>query len=357
MVIAKTPFRISFFGGGTDFPDYFEEYGGKVLSTTIDKYCYVNIRHLPHFFDYKNEIIYSKIEQVKNVSDIEHPMVKNILKLFNIENLKVTYDADLPARTGLGTSSSFAVGLINAICKYKKIYDVKFKNNLSDNVYDIKKNIADLAIYVERVMCNEAGGVQDQIAASFGGLSIINLKKQTKKSFYNIDIMNFNGYEYEVEKLNIGKEKIKRLSNNLLLYFTGIARNSFEVQKETEKVIKKNNDNLKIMNGLVDKAYDILIKSDNYIEFGKLLDYTWELKRGLSKGISNDYIDDIYMKAKKAGAIGGKLLGAGGGGFLLFYVEDEKKANVENALKDFMKVPFNFEEDGTKIIFDNEENS
>ena len=348
MIIAKTPFRISFFGGGTDFPDYFEENGGKVLSTTIDKYCYVNIRHLPHFFDYKNEIIYSKIEQVKNVTDIEHPMVRNILKLFEIENMKVTYDADLPARTGLGTSSSFAVGLINAICKYKKIFE-------DDKASNIKKFIADLAIYVERIMCNEAGGIQDQIAASFGGLNVVSFHKQKKKDF-NIEgnIKNFNGYEYEVKKIDISNEKVNKLSNNLLLYFTGIARNSFEVQQETGKVIKKNNDNLKLMNELVDEAYNILLNSDNFEEFGKLLDYTWKLKRGLSKGISNNFIDDIYEKAKNAGAVGGKLLGAGGGGFLLFYVNDDKKENVEIALKDFMKVPFSFEDTGTKIIFDNE---
>ena len=266
MIISKTPFRISFFGGGTDFPDFYKEYGGKVLSTTIDKYAYVNVRNLPHFFEYKNEIIYSKIEQVKDIDSINHPMVKNTLSFMGMNNIKVTYDADLPARSGLGTSSSFAVGLINSL------------NNLSETVYDLdsyayRKKIADSAILVERVLCKEAGGIQDQIAAAFGGLNIINMGK-------NINASEEVLYNYEVEKVNIDKDTKDNLSNNLLLFFTGIKRDSFKVQNDTVKNINKKYENLLEMNILVDVAKNHLRKNE-LNEFGKLLDYAWQLKNHL----------------------------------------------------------------------------
>ena len=339
MIISKTPFRISFFGGGTDFPDFYKEYGGKVLSTTIDKYAYVNVRNLPHFFEYKNEIIYSKIEQVKDIDSINHPMVKNTLSFMGMNNIKVTYDADLPARSGLGTSSSFAVGLINSL------------NNLSETVYDLdsyayRKKIADSAILVERVLCKEAGGIQDQIAAAFGGLNIINMGK-------NINASEEVLYNYEVEKVNIDKDTKDNLSNNLLLFFTGIKRDSFKVQNDTVKNINKKYENLLEMNRLVDVAKNHLRKNE-LNEFGKLLDYAWQLKKSLSDSISLNIVDEIYDVGMSAGALGGKLLGAGGGGFILFYVEDKNKNNVRESLKNLMEVEFNFEDGGSKIIFDNE---
>ena len=339
MIISKTPFRISFFGGGTDFPDFYKEYGGKVLSTTIDKYAYVNVRNLPHFFEYKNEIIYSKIEQVKDIDSINHPMVKNTLSFMGMNNIKVTYDADLPARSGLGTSSSFAVGLINSL------------NNLSETVYDLdsyayRKKIADSAILVERVLCKEAGGIQDQIAAAFGGLNIINMGK-------NINASEEVLYNYEVEKVNIDKDTKDNLSNNLLLFFTGIKRDSFKVQNDTVKNINKKYENLLEMNRLVDVAKNHLRKNE-LDEFGKLLDYAWQLKKSLSDSISLNIVDEIYDVGMSAGALGGKLLGAGGGGFILFYVEDKNKNNVRESLKNLMEVEFNFEDGGSKIIFDNE---
>ena len=338
MIISKTPFRISFFGGGTDFPEFYKEHGGKVLSTTIDKYAYVNVRKLPHFFEYKNEIIYSKIEQVKEIDNINHPMVKNTLKHMGVDNIKVTYDADLPARSGLGTSSSFAVGLINSL------------NNLSENKYNLdsyeyRKKIADSAIYVERVLCSEAGGIQDQIAASFGGLNIINMGKNVNSSDEAL-------YNYEVEKVNIDTDTKENLSNNLLLFFTGIKRDSFKVQNDTVKNINKKYENLLEMNRLVDVAKNHLRKNE-LNEFGKLLDYAWQLKKSLSDSISLNIVDEIYDAGMSAGALGGKLLGAGGGGFILFYVEDKYKNNVRDALKKLMEVEFNFEEGGSKIIFDN----
>ena len=336
MIISKTPFRISFFGGGTDFPDFYNEYGGKVISTSIDKYCYVNIRLLPEFFDYKDEIIYSKIEQVRDIEEINHPMVKNCLKLYDIKNIKVYYDADLPARTGLGTSSSFAVGLINCLLRLKN--DDIFKDiNTVNGLNAYKEKLANDAIYVERVMCSEAGGIQDQIAASFGNLNLISFGKE-----YN--------NEYNVSKIDIDFTDKNEFNENLMMFFTGISRNSFEIQKNTNKNIYLNINRLIEMNKLVDEAYDYL-KSNSFDDFGKLLDYTWNLKRGLNSSISNNYIDEIYNVAKATGAFGGKLLGAGGGGFMLFYIKKENQDRLRGKLRKLLEIPFKFDEEGTKIIY------
>lgn len=335
MFISKTPFRISFFGGGTDFPGFFNEYGGKVLSTTIDKYCYVNVRKLPPFFDYKNEIIYSKIEQIKDIEEINHPMVKNCLKLTDTKNVKVYYDADLPARTGLGTSSSFAVGLLNCLLRLKN--DDIFKNlNTDEDVYLYKEKLANMAIHVEREMCNEAGGIQDQIAASFGGLNLIMMGKDYNNS-------------YVVKKLNLSIADKNAFNENLLLFFTGISRNSFEIQSKTGSSLKENVNRLLEMNKLVDEAYSMIMSKD-FDSFGKMLDYTWKLKRSLNSNISNNLVDDIYETAMESGAYGGKLLGAGGGGFMLFYIKRENQDRLRGKLKNLLEIPFNFDEDGTKII-------
>ena len=338
MIIAKTPFRISFFGGGTDFPDYFVENGGSVLSTSIDKYCYVNIRNLPPFFDYNNEIVYSKIEQVKNLDDINHPMVKNILKYFDINNIKISYDADLPARTGLGTSSSFAVGLINAISKLK-------------NIKLEKKDISDLAIYVERELCKEEGGIQDQIAATFGGFNFIKFYKANKYDKKLFDKFGYSAYDYEINKIDIDNNILKTLNNNLFLFFTGISRNSFEIQKNTQKSLKNNTTNLNHLNDMVDISIKIL-KSNNIDDFGHLLNDAWKIKKSLSSSISNNHIDDIYDKGINCGAIGGKILGAGGGGFILFYVPITNHELFKSKMSDLMNVPFKFENDGTSIIYE-----
>ena len=336
MIISKTPFRISFFGGGTDFPDFFNEYGGKIISTTIDKYCYVNVRLLPEFFEYKDEIIYSRIEQVKDIEEINHPMVKNCLKLLEIKNIKVYYDADLPARTGLGTSSSFAVGLLNCLLKMKN--DDIFRNiNNSDGLYKYKSKLADLAIHVEREMCKESGGIQDQIAASFGNLNIIYMGKEYNNS-------------YNVKNIKLSYDEKSKFNENLMLFFTGISRNSFEIQNKTQSQLNSNINRLIEMNKLVDEAYGYLLNKD-FDEFGKLLDYTWQLKRGLNSNISNNFIDEIYSEAKSVGALGGKLLGAGGGGFMLFYIKKEYQDKLRGKLKKLLEIPFKFDEDGSKIIY------
>lgn len=322
MIITKTPFRMSFFGGGTDIKSFYEEYGGAVLSTTFDKYCYVNVRHLPRFFDYKNLLTYSENEYVSDISEIKHPLIRNAMKYLDMRDIRLFYDADLPARTGLGTSSSFAVGLLNAF------YSLKGKRADS-------KKLADDAIYVERILCNEAGGVQDQIAAAYGG-------------FNRID-MDQNGYI--VSPVIISEERKKELNENLMLFFTGFTRFSADIQKNTNKSIKDKLRQLLEMKKLVDDAENILASKCQIYEFGKLLDYTWSLKRGLARGISNDSIDDIYAIAKQNGALGGKLLGAGGGGFLLFYVPKEKQILFKERMNFLLHVPFKFENDGTKVIY------
>ena len=321
MIITQTPFRMSFFGGGTDFPDFYKEHGGAVISTTFDKYCYVNVRHLPRFFDYSTELSYSKIERVTDVNDINHPAIREAMKYLDMQEIRLTYEADLPARSGLGTSSSFAVGMLNAF------YALKGK-------YADKRKLADDAIYLERVLCNESGGVQDQIAAAFGGLNRI----------------NFNADGYEVKPVIISPERKAQLNNNLMLFFTGFSRFSSDIQQTTEKALVDKQAQLLEMLSLVDDAEKVLTSKTDLNEFGRLLDYTWKLKRGISSRISTDSIDGLYAKGIEAGALGGKLLGAGGGGFLLFYVEPDKQEQVHKAMEELLYVPFEFENSGTRVI-------
>ena len=323
MIITKTPFRMSFFGGGTDMENYFKENGGAVLSTTFDKYCYVNVRHLPRFFDYSTEVSYSKTERVTNVDDIQHPAVRNAMKMLDMHEIRLTYEADLPARSGLGTSSSFAVGMLNAF------YALKGK-------YADKKKLADEAIYLERVLCQEAGGWQDQIAASFGGFNRI----------------NFNEDGYEVLPVIISPERKKQLNDNLLMFFTGFTRFSSDVQKANSVGSPKDkNAMLREMYSLVDDAEKVLTEKDADLDdFGRLLDHTWKLKRQTGSAVSTNSIDGLYSRGIEAGALGGKLLGAGGGGFLVFYVQPEYQENVRKAMSDLMYIPFEFENGGTRVI-------
>ncbi|WP_318708605.1 GHMP family kinase ATP-binding protein [Candidatus Acetatifactor stercoripullorum] len=321
MIITQTPFRMSFFGGGTDFPGFYQEHGGAVISTTFDKYCYVNVRHLPRFFDYSTELSYAKTERVTRIEDIEHPAIREAMKLLDMHEIRLTYEADLPARSGLGTSSSFAVGMLNAF------YALKGK-------YADKRKLADEAIYLERVLCNESGGVQDQIAASFGGFNRI----------------NFDAEGYTVNPVIIAPQRKEDLNRKLMLFFTGFSRFSSDIQVEATRNLKSKQAQLLEMLSLVDDAEKVLTSQCDLNEFGRLLDYTWKLKRGITSKVSTDSIDAVYEKAIEAGAIGGKLLGAGGGGFLLFYVEMEKQDKVREALEKLLYVPFEFETAGTRVI-------
>lgn len=326
MIITKTPFRMSFFGGGTDKVEFFKHHGGAVLSTTFDKYCYVTLRKLPPFFDYRTELVYSKIERVKEVNHLEHPLVKNAIQFMNLNDVRIAYDADLPARSGLGTSSSFAVGLLSACHALK-------------GEYAGKHQLAKEAIYLERTLCEESGGWQDQISASFGGFN--------KIVFYD--------EKYEVHPVIMQRDRLLKLNNNLFLFFTGFTRISSDVQKRSKSdkdAIKR----LLEMKSLVDEAESILVNTNRDLaEFGDLLDYTWQLKKK-SGAVSNDSLDEIYKTALKFGARGGKLLGAGQGGFFVFYVEEGKQKTFLEKMNFLLNIPFNFENNGTKIIHYNQDN-
>ncbi len=325
MIISKTPVRISFFGGGTDYPEYFNEYGGCVLSTTIDKYVYITINKIGGLLDDKYRIAYKKIELCNSISEIEHPSVRETLRYLNIiDGLDINIFSDLPARTGLGSSSSFTVGLLNALYAYEG----KIKSKL---------DYAQEAIYIEKEILNENVGVQDQLAAACGGLNYMKLSSSG----------------YEVNPIILSKERKLVLDSNLLLYYTGISRFATEVLTEQIEKTKERKVmvELKDIYNMVQDGIKIL--SDDSIplsDFGNLLDKTWQAKKKLSSAISNGPIDEMYEIAIKSGALGGKLLGAGGGGFFLFYVNKENQELFREKMENFIEIPFSFEEEGSRII-------
>lgn len=321
MIITRTPFRMSFFGGGTDMPEFFRENGGSVISTTFDKYCYVTARHLPPFFDYRYEAVYSRIERVADPSEFEHPAVRNAIEMLDMRDVRVAYEADLPARSGLGTSSSFAVGLLNAFHCMK-------------GTYASKERLAREAICLERDLCQEAGGWQDQVAAAYGGLNRI----------------DFAGDSFSVRPIVISNGRKRELESSLLMFFTGFTRFSSEMQRENRVADKTVL--LREMLALVDEAEAALTdKKRPLSDFGRLLDETWRLKRGTGSRVSTGPIDDLYARGMAAGALGGKLLGAGGGGFLVFFAEPDARESVREALSDLLYIPFEFESDGTRVVY------
>ncbi len=322
MVISKTPFRMSFFGGGTDFSQYYEKYGGSVLSATFDKYCFVTVRDFPPFFEHKNQFTYSKIERFDSPDELSHPLVRETLKYLHESRIQISYDADLPARTGIGSSSSFAVGLLNSIHTLRGRY--------SD-----PKSLAGEAILLERVLCREHGGIQDQIAAAYGG-------------FNRID---FDADGFSVRHINASEERINKLNSKLMLFFSGQSRFSGKIAEEQTKRLPDNTRTLHSMKALVDEGERILTSDTSLDEFGELLDYSWKMKTTLASNITTDEINCFYETALKNGATGGKLLGAGGGGFVLLYVDEKYQNKVRNSLEKYMFVPFNFENEGSKIIY------
>lgn len=304
---------------------FFNEHGGAVISTTFDKYCYVNVRHMPPFHPYISELVHNRFERVNSIEEIEHPLIRECMRLHDIHEIRLTYEGDLPARTGLGTSSTFAVGMLNAFCALKG----KMMS---------KRQLAQEAIHVERDVLKEHGGWQDQVAAAYGGLNRI----------------DFKDCDFSVHPIVISPERKKELDENLLLFYTGIQRFSSDIQADTFAKPVDKTQQLKDMLALVDEAEGILCdKNASLNEFGKLLDTTWKLKRGTGAKVSNGSIDELYATAIKAGALGGKLLGAGGGGFLLFYCEKEKQDSLKKALDQLMIVPFNFENEGTQVLYYN----
>jgi D-glycero-alpha-D-manno-heptose-7-phosphate kinase len=324
MIISRTPFRISFFGGGTDFPAWYKENSGAVLSTTIDKYCYISCRKLPPFFKYNHRIVYSKQEMVDEIDDIIHPAVRETFRFLNIqEGLEIHHDGDLPARSGLGSSSSFTVGLLQALYALK-------------GEMVTKKRLALESIHIEQEMIKEHVGSQDQVAAAFGGFN-----KITFNGNQNIDVV----------PITISEKKLQNFQSHLMLFFTGFQRNASEIEKKKIKQIKKKKVNLNLMHNMVDEAMKILNKEGDISGFGKMLHENWKLKKTLSGDVSTDIIDDIYDTAMNKGAIGGKILGAGRGGFMLFFVKPEDQGRLKIALSNLLYVPFKLDTTGSQIIF------
>lgn len=334
MVITKTPFRVSFFGGGTDYPAWANENGGAVLSTTINKYCYITCRYLPPFFDYNYKIRYTDNEYVKTIAEIKHPSVRECLSYMNItERIEMQHNSDLPAMSGLGSSSAFTVGFLNALHALQG-------NNAID-----KLELANQAIHVEQNLLKENVGSQDQVAAAIGGFNKIEFP--SKK----------NGGQIKVTSLAIPSDTIKNLESRLMLFFTGFSRNASEIAADQIKNIHNKEKELKAIGAMVKEALGILSGgSNNLKEFGLLLNEAWKLKRGLSSRITNSHIDEMYEAAISAGAIGGKILGAGGGGFMLIFADPCAQPKIKEKLGQFLYVPFKFESEGSQVIFkiDNE---
>ena len=325
MIINKTPFRISFFGGGTDYPAWFQKNKGAVISTTIDKYCYLTCRKLPPFFDHKHHIVYSKDEKVNNANEIQHPAVREIFKYMSVnEGLEIHYDADLPARSGLGSSSSFTVGLLHTLYAL-------------NGVDKTAKQLAKEAIEIEQNIIKENVGSQDQIAAAYGGLN--------KIDFYHDGTFN-------VKNINISKDRLNDLQSHILFLFTGISRIASSIAGEQIKKTNSIKSELTSIYNMVDEGFEILTNENTPItQFGKLLHESWLIKRGLTNKISNNQIDAMYAAALEAGGIGGKITGAGGGGFMMIFAEPVYHDKIKEKLKNYLFVPISFTKNGSKIIF------
>ena len=324
MIITRTPFRVSFFGGGTDYPAWFNAHGGEVLSTTIDKYCYITCRHLPPFFEHKHRIVYSAIENVRHWDEIKHPAVRAILGWSGCtKGLEIHHDGDLPARSGLGSSSSFTVGLVHALAALK-------------GSYVSKGQLARDAIHIEQDVIRENVGSQDQIAAAYGGFNRIEFQRSGS---------------FQVSPVIVKKQRMKELQKHLMLCFTGFSRIASEVAQSKIANFKQREGELTRMQQMVDEAVQILHSSTRPIdEFGDLLHQSWLCKKALSDKVSTREIDQLYQTALDAGAGGGKILGAGGGGFLLLFVKPELQPRVREALKSLIHVPFNFDDSGSRVV-------
>jgi D-glycero-alpha-D-manno-heptose-7-phosphate kinase len=325
VIICRVPFRISFFGGGTDYPAWYNEHGGAVLATSIDKYCYITVRHLPPFFDHKYRIRYTKREETQSVSEIKHPSARECLNFMSLDRgVEILHNADLPAMSGIGSSSAFTVGLLNALYALK-------------GEMVTKRQLALDAIHVEQDMIKENVGSQDQVTAAFGGFNKIEFGSPQKIAVYPI---------------TIAQNKVDSLRNHLMLFFTGFPRIASELAGELIRNMPLKNSELKSMMEMVEEAINILNSSqDRLADFGKLMHETWKIKRSLTPNITNSFIDDVYEAGLEAGALGGKLLGAGSGGFMVFFVPPEYKDNVKKKLKGLLHIPFRFENSGSQIIY------
>ncbi len=324
MIISRTPFRISFFGGGTDYPGWYRQHGGAVLSTTIDKYCYLSIRHLPPFFEHRFRIVWSKVENVSEVGDIEHPVVRALIGWFGFERgLEVHHVGDLPARSGMGSSSAFTVGLLHAM------------HALQGRMVG-RQELMSEAIYVEQELLGETVGSQDQAAAAHGGFNKITFAPSG---------------QIHVAPVVVRQSRIDELDDHLMLFYTGIVRTASTVASAYVTDLASKRRQLRVLRDLVDESIEVIASDRPIEEFGQLLDEAWAQKRSLGKDVSTSEVDELYARARAAGAIGGKITGAGGGGFLLLFVPPARQAAVAAALDDLVHVPFRFETGGSQILF------
>lgn len=324
MVISRTPFRISFLGGGTDYPAWYLEHGGAVLATTINKYCYLTCRYLPPFFEHRFRVVWSKIENCQNPDEITHPAVRAIVQHMKFDRgLEIHHDGDLPARSGTGSSSSFAVGLLNAL--------YALKGQITS-----KARLAEEGNYIEREVLNETVGAQDHVMAAHGG--------------FNQVLFSRSG-DISVVPVSLRRERIEELESHLMLFYTGVKRTASNVVESYIEAVDEKRRELRVIHELVEEGLNVLNGSQDIVEFGKLIHETWQVKRELGKKISNPHVDEIYEAALGAGAVGGKLLGAGAGGFMLLFVPPSLQGRVQERLDTLIHVPFRFESSGSQIIF------
>lgn len=324
MIISRTPYRISLFGGGTDFPAWYHRHGGSVIASTIDKYCYITCRHFPPFHEHRYRVVWSKIENCASVAEISHPAVRAVIDHLEIQRgLEIHHVGDLPARSGMGSSSAFTVGLLNAA--------YALKGRMIN-----KHDLAMEAIHIEQNVLKEKVGSQDQVSAAYGG-------------FNRIDF--FTTGEVSVTPITVSGDRIRELSSHLMLFYTGIKRTSSDVQEKFVNDLEAKKRQLRIMKDLVEESISILNSNQDIKNFGELLHEAWDAKRGFSAAVTNSDVDNIHAEAISAGAIGGKITGAGGGGFLLLFVPPERQRAVKERLNKFVHVPFTFEFSGSQIIF------
>lgn len=326
MIITRTPYRISFFGGGTDYYTWYEEHGGDVLSATINHYNYISCRYLPPFHaEYRNRIAWKILEYPEKVEEIQHNAIREALKYYGVtQGVEISNQCDLPARSGLGSSSCFCAGLIQAIYALKGEMITRY-------------GLAKETIKLEREILKESGGIQDQIAAVYGGLNHIHINPNAS---------------FSVNPIVISEKRKADFNNHLMLFFTGVSRNSSDIAEKQVKSTKDKTAQLTRMQEMVDEACHILIsENEDLDDFGRMLHETWMLKRSLTDKISNSLIDEIYQTGMDSGALGGKILGAGGGGFILFYAPPEKQNDIKNSLRNLIHVPFKFDDQGCQIIY------
>jgi len=324
MIITRTPFRLSFFGGGTDYPAWYRAHGGAVLATTIDKYCYIACRTLPPFFEHRIRVVYSRIEDCRTIDEIRHPAAREVLRFLDVtRGVEIHHDGDLPARSGMGSSSAFTVGLLSAL------------HALEGRMVSTEK-LAKQGLHIEQTVLQETVGSQDQVCAAYGG--------------FNHVLFSTSG-EISVRPVILPQDRLTELHSSLMLFYTGIKRTAASVAGTYVPNLDAKKRELRLIREMVDEALEILCGSGDLREFGRLLNESWQAKRSLSTTVSCSAIDSMYNAALAGGALGGMCTGAGGGGFLLLFGPLDRRHAVRDKLHDLLHVPFRFEPSGSRVIF------